>query len=233
MISLSWQGVWPCTAETRPGVLEMVQVGDWPGLARFIGLGQLPSDAFRVLWDQRRTVSARQLAEGAAVWRALRAPDPTGLAEAALAGFSELAFMAAALRRHCQEFPWIEDGLSLTERLVLRLLAERPCTMGQIFHELMTEREPLPWLGDTMLRFILDSMKRVDRPVFFSEPAGDGQWFRERLTITELGRAVLNGTVDFLSLHPPERFLGGVAIGDSTLSWRWDDGARMVVNLSS
>ena len=96
--------------------------------------------------------------------------------------------------------------------------------MGEIFRDLTEEREPLPWPGDTMLRFILESMKRVDRPVFTATFDGDDRrWFRERLTITGLGHAVLSGTVDFRSLHPPARFLGGVAIGSgASPGWRWD-----------
>jgi hypothetical protein len=219
-------------ALTPPRSMELVQVDHHPGPARFIGLGQLPPEAFPSLWDQRQPVSEAQLEVGTRVWEMLRAVDPTALADAARTGIPQLPFMANAVRRHCQEFPWIEDGLSLTQRLVLQLLAERPCTMGEIFRDLMADREPLPWLGDTMLRFILDSMKRIDQPVFTAaSDDGDQPWYRERLTITDLGRAVLSGTVDFLSLHPPDRFLGGVPIGVAGPDWRWDDrtGAMVAV----
>ena len=53
---------------------------------------------------------------------------------------------------------------------------------------------------------------------------GDHQpWPQERLTITPLGRAVLAGTVDWLSLRPPARWLGGVLIPRAG-PWlaRWD-----------
>jgi hypothetical protein len=216
-------------AETRPRGLELVQVNQYPGPARFIGLGQLPPEAFPPLWDQRRSVSEPRLAGGARVWDMLRAADPTSLAETARMGIPELKFKAAAIRRHCQEFPWIEDGLSLTERLVPRLLAEQPRTMGEIFRDLMAEREPLPWLGDIMPRFILESMKRVDRPVFtagFDDE--DRRWFRERLSLTDLGRAVLSGRVDFQSLYPSDRFLGGVRISTASHGWRWDDRAATI-----
>jgi hypothetical protein len=211
-------------AVTPPARLELVQVCDHPGPKRFIGLGQLREDAFPALWASRLPVPRSQIAAGERVWRMLRSVDPSPMAAAARVGVRHLPFMAAALRRHCQEFPWTDDGLSLTERLVLRLLAERPCTMGEIFHALQEERDPLPWLGDTMLRFILESMKRLDHPVFtWALDRADEPWFRERLTITDLGLAVLAGEVDFLSLHPPPRYLGGVAITPSAPRWRWDD----------
>jgi len=218
--------------ESQPPRLELVQVNHHPTPTRFIGLGQLPAEAFPPLWEQRQPVSEPQLAAGVLVWNMLRSTDPTPLADRARAGIPELPFMAGAITRHCQEFPWIEDGLSLTERLVLQLLAEQPRTMGEIFRDLMAEREPLPWLGDTMLRFILESMKRVDQPVFTTSfDDDDRRWFRERLTIADPGRAVLSGTVDFLSLHPPARFLGGVPIGAAAPHWRWDESNGIMVTV--
>jgi hypothetical protein len=153
----------------------------------------------------------------------LRSPDPTSLAAAARRGIPELPYLAGAVRRHCQELPWIGDGMSLTERLVLELVAERPRTAGEVFRDLMEEREPLPWLGDIGLRGIVDVMKRVREKVFTTTFDGDDRrWNRERLTITALGRAVLAGEVDWLSLSPPERWVGGVRIEAASGCWRWD-----------
>jgi len=214
-----------CFAQGPPSRLELVQVNDYPGEGRFIGLGRLAEQAFPGLWERRQHVSVVQLQMGTQVWNSLRAAEAVKLADLARGGVADLPFMAGALRRHLQEFPWVEDGLSLTERLVLRLLAERPRTMGELFRDLTEAVEPLPWLGDTMLRFILESMKRVDRPVFTAAfDDEDQRWFRERLTITGLGRNVLAGVVDFQSLHPPPRHLGGAAPG-----WRWDDRASAIV----
>jgi hypothetical protein len=211
-------------ATTRPDRLELVQVSDYPLPTRFIGLGQLPAEAFIGLWASRRPVGRWQIAAGERVWKMLRAKDPSPLAAAARVGVRHLPFMAAALRRHCQEFPWTSDGLSLTERLVLRLLAERSCTLGEIFAALQHSHEPLPFLGDTMFRFVVDSMKRAARPAVATAAGDDNrQWFREPLTITTVGRDVLKGDVDFMALRPPTRHLGGVTISFSAPSWRWDE----------
>lgn len=50
-----------------PPVLELASVGQFPGAARFIGLGQLPPEALRLLWARRRPVSPAQLDQGARV----------------------------------------------------------------------------------------------------------------------------------------------------------------------
>lgn len=191
-------------AETTPRRIEMVTLEHYPGAARFIGLGQLPPEALRLLWNDRGPVSERQMQVGQRAWTLLRSPDPSPLAAAVSAGFRELPYLGRALRRHCQELPWTGDGLSLTQRLILQLVAEQPCTIGQIFGALMHERDELPFLTDLMLAAFVADMKRVRRPVFSGAFDRDDQrWFRERLTITPLGQAVLSGDVDWLSLSPP------------------------------
>jgi hypothetical protein len=135
-----------------------------------------------------------------------------------------LPYLARAVRRHCQELPWTSDGLGLTERLILELVAERPRRIGEVFRDLMHDREPLPWLGDLMLQSIIEAMKRAKQPVFTAAfEDADRSWYRERLTITPLGQAVLAGQVDWLSLLPPERWLGGVCIRGGEPCWRWDE----------
>lgn len=216
-----------CLAEfaaAPPVRLELVSAAGFPGAMRFIGLGQLPPEALRLLWDARAPVADDALRAGRAVWAALRAPDPRPLAAMAASGIPGLPQLAPALHRHCQELPWTRDGLSLTERLVLELLAERPRTVGDAYAALMMEREPLPWLTDLMIRSIVDAMKVARAPVFTGAFDGeDRHWPQERLTITPLGRAVLAGEVDWLSLRPPERWLGGVRIPGDAPCWRWDE----------
>ncbi|MBR0663788.1 DUF1835 domain-containing protein [Roseomonas hellenica] len=216
-------------AEAAPARLDLVSAAGYPGAMRFIGLGQLPPEALRLLWDARAPVSEDALQAGRAVWDALRAPDPRPLAGLAAAGIPALPQLGAALRRHCQELPWTGTGLSLTERLILELLAERPRTVGEAYAALMMEREPLPWLTDLMIRSIVEAMKAARAPVFTGAFAGeDRHWPQERLTMTPLGRAVLAGEVDWLSLHPPARWLGGVQIAGAPC-WRWDAATASVV----
>jgi hypothetical protein len=217
-------------ADAPPRRLELISPARYPGSMRFIGLGQLPPEALRLLWNDRIPVSAESLQAGQAVWTMLRSPDPRPLAVLARTGTAGLPQLARAVRRHCQELPWTGDGLSLTERLVLQILAEEPRTIGQAFHHLMMEREPLPWLSDLMFLSIVESMKQVGRPVFTGRFEGeDRHWPKERLTITPLGRAVLERQVNWLSLRPPARWLGGVFLPGAAPCWRWDEGTASVI----
>jgi hypothetical protein len=221
-------------AENPPRRLDLISLDRYPGSARFIGLGQLPPESLRLLWSGRREVTGGQLAAARTIWPMLRAADPRPLASAAAAGVPDLPYLAAALRRHCQELPWAGDGLSLTQRLVLQLLAERPQTIGQLFAELMRGREDLPWLGDTMFLAIVQAMKRIREPVFAAGFASDDRrWPREHLAITDLGRAILAGEADFLALDPPTRWVGGVPIGAGHADWRWDEAAGAATEVSA
>jgi hypothetical protein len=58
--------------------------------------------------------------------------------------------------------------------------------------------------------------------VTFSHVSGCGT-----ATITETGSEVPDGTVDYLSLHPQERWFGGVAVNGH---WRWDQGTERIVH---
>ena len=217
-------------AERKPLRLELVSPARFPGGVRFIGLGQLPPEALRLLWTGRKPVTAEALAAGRSVWDALRAPDPRLLTTLARQGTACIPQLGRAVRRHCQELPWTQDGLGLTQRLILGLLAEEARTAGQLFRDLTLAREPLPWMPDLIFHDIVTGMRQVASPVFTGSFRGeDRHWAREVLAITPLGRTVLAGDVDWLTLSPPARWVGGVLVPASAPCWRWDEGSAATV----
>jgi hypothetical protein len=213
-----------------PRVLELVATGRFPGTTRFIGLGQLPPEALRLLWSQRRAVTTEQLDLGAEAWRALSSDDPRMLAAIMRTGTSALPLLAPALHRHLRELPSVENGLSLTEQLILEILAEQSMDMAHAFVSLRDEREQLPWLGDWGFDHIVECMWRSSSALI--ERTKDANcWMLDRLAITDRGRAVLSGTTDWLSLAPPARWVGGVRIEPGGRNWRWDEARREVVHV--
>ncbi|MCW2248458.1 hypothetical protein M2352_004118 [Azospirillum fermentarium] len=208
-----------------PPVLEMVSLNHFPGSTRFIGLGQLPPEALRLLWAKRRVVPWADCRVGQGVWQALTVPDPDGLAARLRQGFGGLPYMAAAVRRHLQELPGTGDGLGLTQRLILTALAERDRTVGDVWRVLMRKTDPLPFLTDLMLWECVGGLLDAADPAVTADTA---PWPNRRLALTGTGRDVLAGRRDWLSCGPAERWVGGTAIRPGAPMWRWDDAADAI-----
>ncbi|MCG8420644.1 MAG: DUF1835 domain-containing protein [Proteobacteria bacterium] len=204
--------------------VELICIDHYPGIDRFIGLGQLPPRALRGLWDRRAPVSQGQFALGEQVWAALGQPSPEAVQRIAKSGTEALPQMAPALHRHLRELPWTADGLSLTQRLVLRALDNGPRTAGEVFATLHNNSEPLPFLGDVMFWAVLGEMGQAAQLPFEIEPASAGApWPQRRLFLTQFGWQLLHGNADWLAARPPPRWVGGIEIAPQRPVWRWDD----------
>jgi hypothetical protein len=220
-----------------PPRLELVNIGAFPGAARFLGLGQLPPEALRLLWTTREPATPAQLALGLGTWHALSSTDPRELAAIARSGTPSLPLLAAALHRHLRELPALETGLSFTQAMALGLLAEHERSLDRIVMELTYVRDPLPGQGDLQIRDRVLAIERASAPVYARRPGVDAHGtarppWTDVLTITDLGRAVLRGELDFRSLAPPPRWVGGVEIGSASVDWRWDESVRNAIRLA-
>jgi hypothetical protein len=214
----------------RPPTFELIAVDEFPGSQRFIGIGQLPPEALRLLWPSRRPVTAAQLALGKEAWTALSSDDPMPLAALVRCGTPALPIMAPALHRHLRELPSVENGLRLSEQLILRILCDRGPVRRNPLFGLLLERDPLPYNGDLRFFDLIDYMIAGSMPLVtvVRTPVNENQ-FRIDVAITELGRAVLRGERDWLSLRPPARWVGGVHIQPGVPGWRWDEAKRDAV----
>ena len=214
----------------RPRVLELIVVDEFPGGERFLGIGQLPAEALRLIWFGRKPVTSAQLALGRDGWLALSNDDPRDLAALARSGTPALPVMAPALHRHLRELPSVENGLGLTQQLVLQILAEGSATLNRVFHVLHKEREPLPWIGDLGLRDVVNNMlKTTEPPLTRVMPPPGAREFLQQLTITPVGIALLRGERDWHTLQPPPRWVGGVNVRAGIAGWRWNESTREVV----
>ena len=218
----------------RPPRLELINIGDFPGARRFIGLGELPPEALRMLWTARKPASPAQLQLGLDAWRALANADPRPLAAIMRSGTPALPLLAAALHRHLRELPATVNGLSLTEELALTLLAEQPDTLMKMVGRMVWVTDPLPGQGDWNVRRRVLDMEAASAPVFTRSPGQDREGharppWTDLFVITELGRSVLRGEVDFRSLNPPPRWVGGVEVAAGNVDWRWDNQLRDAV----
>jgi hypothetical protein len=208
----------------RPRILELIAVDEFPGGQRFLGIGQLPPEALRLLWPTRKPITSAQLSLGQDVWLALSLADPRPLATLARSGTPALPMMAPALLRHLNELPSVANGLRLSEQLLLEILSNHnSCRRNPLFGRLQL-RDPLPYNGDLAYFELLDYMIAGTAPlVSVLRTQVNEQQFRIDVSITDLGRAVLRGGRDWLSLYPPSRWLGGVHIQPGLPCWRWNE----------
>lgn len=220
----------------RPPRLELINVGEFPGAVRFIGLGQLPPEALRMLWTTRKPATPAVLKLGLHAWRALVNSDPRALAAIMRSATPALPLLANALHRHLRELPSSVNGLSFTEEMALQLLAEDDINLIRLIGRQVFEHDSLPRQGDFQVRDRVLNMEGASARVY-ERRSGVGATGEARppwtdvLTITDLGRAVLKGKVDFMSLGPPNRWVGGVQIGAGLPDWRWNEETKNAVCL--
>jgi hypothetical protein len=210
------------------GGVEMICVGEFPGVERFLGLGQLTPEQMGSLWERREPVGDGQLDLGRRAWAAFRSPDPTGLEGLLREDTAALPFLAAALRRHLEEYPAVGGGLSRTERQAVECLAAGVRSPVKLFRA-MYDMEEAPYLGDSSFWWILEGLRSGPRPLLRTEdgaPLGDpsDRDARERaLSLTDDGQRVRHGDADRIALHGGiDRWLGGVHLRGREPRWRWD-----------
>lgn len=207
--------------------VELVCVHDYPVLPRFTGLGQLGPRDLAAVWESRTDVGTAQTALGAEVWQALTADSPKALADFVKAGTPAVPTMRGALDRHLDELPSTRHGLSLTETLSLRILAEKHrIKAGAMFGQMMLRYEALPYLGDLMYWYELDRLVKGGA----AEVLEDAESWPDRLLgLTELGERILMTEEDWLDHMPGTRFVGGVEITPGQPTWRRDAKGRLVL----
>ncbi len=209
--------------EKLPQKLELIEIGQMPGVERFIGIGQLSPDVLAWLWPQRRLIGrdAHQLARQA--WSAYCCESPLQLAELAHQSHAGLPFLAPALLRQLQELPHIKNGLSLTERLSLQYIFEAgPVAFGRVYAELMERREPLPYLGDIMFYAVIRPLIDADEPLV-AESDPDIEWPRRLLTLTRFGLEIIKGQAYWPDYASQKKWIGGVCISPRQPHWAIGD----------
>jgi DNA-binding transcriptional MerR regulator len=216
---------------------SLIVVDSFPGKPGFRGLGELTAAELETLWPGRRTANAETLAAATAAWDAVRAPDPTALAEWVRHGSAELPFVAPALLRLLEELPDATDGLSGTERRALQAIAADARTPVAAFIA-EQDLEAAPFLGDSWFYRALAGLGRG--PVRLVEtdeggelpkppPQSDGSAFaRLPIRLTTEGERVLRGAADRVELLGVDRWVGGTHVTPDRL-WRWDPAAAALV----
>jgi hypothetical protein len=208
--------------------VSLICIDRFPGVERFIGLGQLTKSQLATLDGTGVPVTGDHYAIASAVWTEFRSPDPRRLQQ--IPDSSALPFLHAALRRFFAEYPSVESGLSRTEELALTELAGGPWTAGALFGATQA-REARPFMGDSTFFDILKRLASARVPLVTAEGWDAADPRLAPIAITDAGREVLVGRADHIRLNGIDLWRGGVHLtGTDGSPWRWDSGAETLVS---
>jgi hypothetical protein len=208
--------------------VSLVRVERYSGPDDFLGLGALPADQLESLAGTRVPVSDAQYRAARAAWSAFTSPDPTEIERFIATDTSALPFIAAALRRHLEQFPSVDGGLSRTERQTLSVLRDQGSISGMRLFVAVQRMEEAVFMGDATLYRLAADLSNVRHPlVHISDTPANRLG---NVTITDSGRDVLEGRADHIDLNGVDRWLGGVHLYGDKAEWRWDRVAERLVN---
>lgn len=202
--------------------VTLVSVESFAGRANFKGIGELePSDLSQLFADRRR-IDGAQIALATSAWRAYRSDDPRAIEALLTTETSALPFLAAALRRHLEEFPSDLNGLSKSEQRLMEQASGGPVDLRAAFPR-MHEGERGYYITD--LSFVDRATElaaaapalialRAQRPEPRAFPDGVFE-------LTPAGRDVLSGGADRVKMCGIDRWLGGVHLTGRGPAWRW------------
>jgi len=228
--------------------LQMIQLLDFfsrgsprrKKLALILVDGYIPplsASRLKQLDDARAPVTSEQFALAQRAWMAFGSDDPSGISRLLDENTSALPHLAAALRRHLEEFPSTANGLSRSEREALTAIAEGHTTPVAAFLEVGGKQESI-FLGDIIFYSYLERLSETKNPLVtwsdgsavVSPTAENSREFVKReLTVTPLGREVLAGRKDWMGISTRSRWLGGAEIKPGGKGWRWDSAQDVLV----
>jgi hypothetical protein len=210
-------------------LVSLVCIASFPGYPRFKGLGGLTPEGLASLLETRQRVSEAQYSLAAVAWQAFRQATPDALDGLRQSDTSALPYLAAAVARFLQEYPWTTDGLSRTERRLLELADVGSISLSAAFPR-MHDGEDAYYITDTSMAALAEHLSRSSPPLLTFVP---GQAARDEVllgsvTLTDTGRAVLARRQDRISTCGIDRWLGGVHLQGDVSYWRWDDARQRI-----
>lgn len=184
-------------------------------------LGLQPPERFRELFGLRREVTSAERIAARDGWAAFRSIDPSRVLEV-LPRVTVLRHLEAAFRRHLEQFPSVENGLSRTERQALETIDAGITLVRDVFVESHIKREEAFFMGDSTFLAHVGTLLRPPQPLIATERGARDLRLDDRVTLTDAGRAVLEGRADRVRLCGIDRWLGGVQLAGTGPVWRWD-----------
>lgn len=204
---------------------SLVCIGGFPGVQRFLGLGQLSPEQLATLHPKRQPLTRRQWELAREAWVAFTAPDPRRLVKLARTKTRALPYLPAAVSRYLAEYPSTVNGLGQTAQWALEEISAGAGTPAVTFQRVQ-QRETRPFMGDAMFYAVLRDLAAGDHPALAGAHPNfhrlqDAELRDCRVWLTEQGRKLLRRRADWCQLSGMTGQFGGVTLRGARPRWRW------------
>ena len=210
--------------------LQLLQILDWfseHDLSEIIFslicgdefISEISENRLLYYYENRKAVTQSQLIVGQAGWKIFCSDDRLKLQTFIDKDHCELPFLNDALKRFFEDYPNEINGLSRSERQILEILESGSKTPSEIFLKYQ-DYEEARYLGDwsffhSINNLIVQKYPLVEttlkKPFQFPPISDDDKRFlSQNLQITETGKKVLTGKLNFIKLNGINKWLGGV-----------------------
>jgi hypothetical protein len=194
---------------TLPPV-SIVQLDHHPEVPDFRGMGMLQPRHLPPLFDKRAPLQEEDWQLALQAWEAYSHDNPLALEALSQRSSRTLAYLGKALEAHLQRLPGAVNGLNAVEHFFLDRLTLGKLREQALYYQFWNELK-IYGFGDFQLDTYIQRLQR----------AGVLQREDAMLSITGLGREIINNEENYLSFDPQEnRWLGGIPLAHTP--WRWD-----------
>lgn len=195
--------------------VSLINIGSFPGLSPFHGLGQLTPDQLESLFPKRIIVSDEQYELAQEAWSAFRSSTPAQLMALVRSNPGELPFLQTALQRWLEEFPAFENGLPRSCRHLIEAATDGLKNRRELYFA-AREKETAVFMADASAFWRINSLANSTPKAALKR---DGDFY----SITDYGRALLENKADWLRDRDNFEFwMGGIRFVKGGVVWRWD-----------
>jgi hypothetical protein len=208
---------------SRPSIVARLKL-------RLIDIEMIGIDRFGKWMPPAVDVTERELAIASAAWQAYRAATPEGCFDLLRRDLRALPLLRPALVDLLAELPSATTGLGATEMAMLEMIARGHERTNDLFH--LRHLRGTRIFGEWEHGYLLDGLAHGPMPAVAGlddelrslsrENLCDrhAAYLRSRLSLTELGKAIVAHNEDFSRHNPIDRWWGGTRLTNDRL-WRW------------
>jgi hypothetical protein len=194
--------------------------------------GWLKPEQILQAYGTRQPITRSQMRLGRRVWLAFCSPSPRGLSRLLAGDLRPLPEIRDTISFLLREYPERRSGLSRLERKLLRTvdslgISTPAVTVGMTLHSEL--------VGDTQLFDILRAFITAPHPLLCFAASSKGtlnncQFNGSLIEMTDIGRTVLAGKADHITLNGIDRWIGGVHLSGHQVPWRWDERVAAIIS---